>query len=133
MDCAPKSEVGKLLHLQPESFGGRLQEVAVARGALRVQLEILHAAVFEDDQLDVLAAHVHDHVRIVVELQRGFGVRDGFDQPDVGLQHILQNVLRVAGGRHAQHFELRALRLHLAAQVLEHLDGVLIGLPFESW
>ena len=54
---------------------------------------------------------------------------DRFHQADVGLQHVLQNVFRIPRGGHAQHFELRALRLHLAAQILEHLDGVLDGIP----
>jgi len=80
-----KSEVRKILYLQPESLGGRLQKVPVARGALRVQLEILHAAVFQDDELDVLAAHVDNHVRVVVKLQGGLGVGDRFHKAHVSL------------------------------------------------
>ena len=118
-------QIGVLLDAQAESFRGGLQEVSIARRALRVQLEIFHAAVVQDDDLDVLPAHIHDHVRIFVELQRRLGVRDGLHQRHVGLEHIFQNVLGVAGGGHAQHFELGALRFHLSAQVLEHLDRVL--------
>ena len=44
----------------------------------------------QDDQLDVLAADVDDHVRVVVELHGRFGVRDGFDERRVGLQHVPQ-------------------------------------------
>ena len=102
-----------------------MQEISIARRALRVELEIFYAAVVQDDDLDVLAAHIDDHVRIFVELQRRFGVRDGFHQRDVGIQNIFQNVFRVAGGRDPEHFQLRVLRLHLPAQVLEHVNGVL--------
>ena len=40
-----EGQVGVLLHRHAEALRGGLQEVAVAGGALRVQLEILHAAV----------------------------------------------------------------------------------------
>ena len=85
-----EGEIGEFFHLHAEAFGGRLQEVSVARGALRVQLEIFHAAVFEDDELDVLPADVDDDVRILVKLQRRFGVRDGFDQRHVGIETSLR-------------------------------------------
>ena len=54
---------------------------------------------------------------VLVELHRRFGVRDGLDQRDIGLQHVFQHVLRVAGRAHAEHFERRALRLHLLTQM----------------
>ena len=111
MDWAAKGQIGELFDLQAEPFRGGLQEVAVARRALRVQLEILYAAVFQDNELDVLAADVDDDVRIVVKLERGFGVGDRFDQADIGFQNILENVFGVAGGCDAENFEFRALRL----------------------
>src|SRR5262249_45169860 len=87
-----ESDVGVIFDLHPEAFGGGLQEVAVARRALRVQLEVLDLAVLQNDQLDVLPADVDDHVYIFVKLQGRFGVRDGFDQRDVGSERVLQNV-----------------------------------------
>ena len=101
-----------------------MQEVAVARRALRVQLEILHAAVLQDDDLDVLPAHVADHVHVVVEMQAGFGVRHGFHQRRVRADHVLQNVLGVTGGAHAQNLQFGALVADLPFELLQHLDGV---------
>jgi hypothetical protein len=114
-----------LVYAKAETFRRRLQEISISGRALRVELEILHSAVVQDDDLDVLAAHVDDHVRIIVELERRFGVRDGFDQSDVRVEDILQNVLGISGCRDSKNFQLRVLRLHLAAQTLEHLDRVL--------
>ena len=88
-------------------------------------LKSLTRPFLQDDELDVLPADVDDHVRIVVELQRRLGVRDGLDQRHVGVQHVFEDVLGVSGRADAQHFQLRALSFHLVAQVLEHLDRVL--------
>ena len=118
-------QIGILFDAQPKTFGGRLQEIAIARGALGIQLEIFDPAVVQDDDLDVLPAHVDDDVRIFVKLERRLGVRHGLYQRDVGVQDVFQNVLRIAGGGHSQDFQLRVLRFHLAAQVLEHFDRVL--------
>ncbi len=102
-----------------------MQEVAIARRALRVQLEIFHPAILQNDELDVLPAHVDDDVRILVELHRRFRMRDGFDQRHVGFQDIFQNIFRIAGGPDSQNFQFRALRFDLLAQILEHVDRVL--------
>ena len=83
-------DVGVLVHLVAERFRRALQEVAVAGRALRVQLEVFDAPVFQDDQLDVLAADVHDDVRVLVELHGRFGVGHGFHQRHIGLEHVLQ-------------------------------------------
>ena len=120
-----EGDIGEFLHLHAEAFGSRLQEVSVAGRALRVQLEVLNAAVFEDDELDVLAADIDDDVRIVVELQRGLSMRDRFHQRHVCVQHIFEDVFGVAGRSHAENLERRALALDLLAQLLEHLDRVL--------
>ena len=125
MDLAEKARVGILLDAQAESFRRGLQEVAVAGRALRVQLEVLYPPVVQDDDLDVLPAHVHDHVRIVVKLERRLGVGHGLDQRYVCMQNIFQDVLGIAGRGYAQHFEFGALRFHLSAQVFKHFDGVL--------
>ncbi len=65
-----KSQIRVLVYVQSEAFRRGLEEVSVPRRALRVQLEILHAPVMQNDDFDVLSAHVHDHVRIFIELQR---------------------------------------------------------------
>ena len=80
-----EGEIGILRHVKAEALGGRLQEISIARRALRVQLEVLHAAVVQDDDLDVLPANVDDHVRIFVELQRRLGMSDGLNQCNVGV------------------------------------------------
>ncbi len=125
MDVRGESQVGVLLDTQAKAFCRRLQEVAVAGRALRVELEILDTAVVQDDDLDVLPAHVDDDVRVVVELQGRFGVRHGLDQRHIGVQNVFENVLGVTGGGDAQNFQLRLLRFDLAAQVLEHFNRVL--------
>ena len=92
-----EGDVGELFDLEAEALAGALQEIAVAGGALRVELEVLHAAVFQDDDLDVLAANVADDVRVGIEVERGLGVGHGFDQRHIGADGVLQNVLGVAG------------------------------------
>ena len=83
----------------------------------------------QHDQLDVLPTQVNNHVRVVVKFQRRFGVRHGFHQRHIRLEHLLQHVLGIAGGRDAEHFQFRILGLDLSAQVLEHVDRVLDGVP----
>ncbi len=79
----------------------------------------------QNDDLDVLPTHVHDDVRILVELQRRFRMSDSLDQSHVRIEHILQNVFCISGCRNPENFHLRVLRFNLIAQVLEHFDGVL--------
>src|SRR5207253_3109899 len=64
-----KSQVGVLIHIEAEAFRRGLQEIPIPRGALGVELEILHPAVVQDDNFDVLPANIHDHMRIFIELQ----------------------------------------------------------------
>ena len=124
-----KSEVGELIYAKAETFGGGLKEISVSRGALCIEFEIFYAAVVQNDDLDVLAAHVHNHVRVFVKLQRRFGVRNRLDQRDIGLENIFQDVLGIAGCCDAQNLQFGVLRFHLAAQVLEHLNRVLDRVP----
>jgi hypothetical protein len=102
-----------------------LQKIAVTRRALRVQLEIFHSAIVQNDDLDVLAAHIDDHVRILIKLERRLGVSYGLYQCHICVKHVFQNVLGVAGGGDSQDLELGILRFDLSAQILEHLDRVL--------
>ena len=124
--------IGELLHRNAEGFGGRLQEVAVPRGTLRVQLEVLDPPFGQHNQLDVLAADVDDDVRIGVVLDRRLGVGDGLDQRRIGGEHVLEHVFGVARRADAEDFEGRALRLHLAAQFLEDIDRVLDRVSFRQ-
>ena len=116
-----------LLSAQPESFCSGLQKIAVAGGALRVQLEILHPAVVQDDDLDILSAHVDDDVRILIKLQRRLSVSHGLHERDIRVQLVLQNIFGVAGGGDSQDLEFGILRFNLPAQIFEHLDCVLDG------
>src|SRR5208283_128234 len=113
-----------------ETLRGGLQEVAIAGRTLRVEFEILHTAVLQDDDLDVLAAHVADHVHVVVEMQAGFGVRHRLDQSRIRADHVLENVLGVAGGADAQNLQLGALVENLPIEFFEHLDGVFDRVAF---
>ncbi len=61
--------VGELGDVVAEAGRRALQEVAVPRRALGVQLELLHPPLLHDDDLDVLPAHVHDDVRVRVIAQ----------------------------------------------------------------
>ena len=47
-----------------KSFRCGLQEIAIARRALRVELEILNTAILEDDEL-ISCLDVHDDLRIL--------------------------------------------------------------------
>jgi hypothetical protein len=122
--CAER-EVRELLDLVAEGAGNRLEEIAVAGRTLRVQPEVLHAAVAQHDDLDVLAADVDDDVRIGIELERRLRVRDGLDKRRVGLEHRLQDVLGVAGGHQAAHLEARAAGRNRVPQCAEDLHRVL--------
>ena len=100
-----KSDVSVVLYFVAERLGGTLQEVAVSGRALGVELEVLNAAVFQHDQLNVLAADIHDDVGILIELHRRLGVRHGFHQRDIGLEHVFQNVLGVSGRTDSQNLQ----------------------------
>ncbi len=123
-----KSDVRVLLHLVTERLGCALQEIAVSGRALGIEFEVLDAAILQYDQLNVLAAHVHDDVGILVELHGRFGVRHGFHQRNIGLEHVFQNILGISGGADPEHFQGGSLRLHLLTQRDEHVDGVLYGI-----
>ena len=117
--------LGELLDRVAEAARDGLQEVPVAGRAGRVQPEVLHPAAVHHDDLDVLAADVDDDVRVLVDVQRGVGVRHRLDQRGVAGEHVLQDVLGVAGGDQPRHLDPRPLRLDLAPDRPEHLDGVL--------
>ena len=91
--------LGVALERDVVALGHALQERAVARRALRVQTEVGHRALAQDHDLDVGAAHVADHVRVREEVQRGGGVGHRLDDADVGAEHVLQQILAVAGER----------------------------------
>ena len=80
-----------------------------------VQPEVLHPAVVHHDDLDVLAADVHDDVRVLVDVQRGLACATVSTSAASAGEHVLQDVLRVAGGDEARHVDARALRLDLRA------------------
>src|SRR5262249_5108748 len=44
-----KGDVGVFVNLDSERFRGRLQEIAVAGGTLRIEFEIFYTPVFQDD------------------------------------------------------------------------------------
>src|ERR1019366_1358213 len=122
-----ESDIGILFHLDVEALRGGLQEVAVARRTLRVQLEILHAAVLEDDDFDILAAHVADDVHAFIEVEARLGVGHGFHQRRIGAHDVLQNVLGIAGSADAENLQFRAGIADLAVELLQHLDRVFDG------
>ncbi len=127
-------QIGVVGHIVAETRAGGLQEVSVAGRALRVELEILYAAVLQDDELDVLAAHVADDVGMRDRSAARLGVRHGLDDGRVGIEHVLQNVLGVAGGAHAENLERGALLFDLLRAGCRTCPCVSsMGLPLESW
>ena len=118
-------QVRVLLNFVAEVTGGGLEEVPVAGRALGVELEVLDLPVFEDDELDVLPADVHDHVGLWVEVQAGLRVGDRFDQGAVRADHVLEDVLGVAGGACAENFQRAALPDDLLLELADDVDGVL--------
>jgi hypothetical protein len=116
---------GVTLHRHAERLRRRLKEVAVARRALRVESEVLDAAVLQEDQFDVLSADVDDDVGIAIFPLRRFGVRHGFGDRDIRPEHVVQDVLRVAGGAGASDLDARAVALDRCAQLRNDVDGIL--------
>jgi hypothetical protein len=71
MDPAENARSAYCSICRPKPLECALQEVTISRRALRIQLEVLHATVFQYDQLDVLAA----------ECQRSHAGRCGTSSP----------------------------------------------------
>src|ERR1017187_6783065 len=124
VSVGPECRIGVLLHRHVKALRGGLQEVAVARRTLRIQLEILHAAVLQDDDLDVLAAHVANHVHVVVKVKTGLGMGHRLDQRRVGADHVLQDVLGISRGADTQNLQVCALIADLCVELLQNLDSV---------
>src|ERR1700722_1998400 len=120
-----EGNIGKFLYLFAKTFRSRLQKVAVSRRALCIELEVLHPAVLEDDQLNVLPANINDDVRIVIELKCRFRLLNRLHQSHVCVHHILQDVFRVSGRAYTQNLKRGAFALDLFPQLLEHLDPIL--------
>ncbi len=114
-----EGEAGVLAHVVAKARRRALQEVTVARRALSVELEVLHLAVFQDDDLDVLAADVTDDIDVVIKVQRALAMSDSLDDRRIGPQHIAEDVLRVAGGANAEDLEVAIFGLDLMPQIRE--------------
>ena len=103
--------VGRVVaNIDAEGARGGFEEIAVARRALRVQHEVLDAAILQRNQLDVLAADIDDDIDVRAELLRRAGVGHGLDQCDVGAQDALEHVLRIARGCRTQYSSLAPSR-----------------------
>ena len=50
---------------------------------------------------------------------------DGFDQRDIGVQDIFEDVFGISGGTDTQNFQRGAFALDLLPQLLKHLNPVL--------
>ena len=123
---ASKARSAYSLERDVVALGHALQERAVARRALRVQAEVRHRALAQDHDLDVGAADVADHVGVGEEVQRGGGVRHRLDDRHVGAEHVLEQILAVAGERERADVG-EAGRPHLAEQRLRVLDRVALA------
>lgn len=95
---------------------------------MRVELEVLHVAVLQDNEFDILTAHVDDHMWVVIELERGFGVCDRLNQCHIGVENITQDTLRISRGAHSKNFKRCTWTFNLLAQLGEHVNGVLNGI-----
>ena len=63
----------------------------------------------QHNDFDVLPAHINDAMRIGMKAQRRLGMGHGLDQRHIGVQHIAQDILGIAGGADTKHFETRSL------------------------
>ena len=104
-----------------ELVGHRLQQHAVAGGALVREPEVADLAVRHEQNLDVLPADVADDVHVAEILHRRHHVRDRLDDVHVGAQRFLENIRGVAGGAEADHVERRALVVHVRLDLREQL------------
>ena len=75
------------------------------REAERTDVAVLH-----EQDLDVLAADVADHVDVAEVVRRAHHVGDGLDDVHVRLQAFFEHVGRVAGRAEAEELERRSLR-----------------------
>ncbi len=107
-----------------------MEEVPVAGGALSVQLEVFDLAVFQDNHLDVLAAHVDDHVRVTVVVEGGFGVGHCLDDCDIRGERVFQHVLGVARCSNSGNVQDCALVLDGRSEVGQYVLGVSQRVPF---
>ena len=122
--------VSVLFHLHAEIRGGRLQEVAVAGRALGVQLEVFDPTILQDDDLDILSAHVTDDVGFGVEMERGLRMGHRLDNGHISGQHVLQEVLGITRRSDSKELELGPLTFHLLGQVFKHVLGVFDRVAF---
>ncbi len=113
--------VGVFLDLIAESRGGALQEVAVAGGALGVELEVLDLPVLQHDDLDVLTANVNDNVNVFVVVQGGLRMRNCFDERHIGFKRLRKQILGVTGRSDALDFERGALAFHVLSELLQQI------------
>ena len=120
----PEGGVGEIGDGVPEPLRRGLEEVAVSGGALRIEPEVLDRAVLEEDHLDVLAAHVHDHVGVGVVVEGRLGVGHRLHDGDVGQERLLEHVLGVSRRPHAADDKGGPLRPDLPVKVAEDLARV---------
>ena len=120
-----KSGLRIALNRNAKVLCGRLQKVPVARRALRVELEIPDAALTQQNELDVLPAHIDDHMRIGKVMQCRFGVGHGFNQGHIGLQHLGEDILGVARCPQAKNAQACArILFHLPSQIAQHFNRI---------
>jgi hypothetical protein len=108
-DPGVEGVIRELLERDVELLGHALEEVAVAGRALGVEPEVLDPAVLEEDDLDVLAAHVADDVDLAVVLLGAEHVGDGLDDRRVERQGLFQDPLGVARRTGADDLHVRTL------------------------
>jgi len=90
-----EGSLGIVLDGNAQPLGRGLKKVPVAGRALRVQFEVLDAPIAENDELDILAANVHDHMRVLEECMADSVWATVSTQSHVCLQHPLQDVLGI--------------------------------------
>ena len=117
---------------QAELVGHRLKQHAVAGGALVGQLEGLDVTVLHEQDLDVLAPDVADHVDVAEVVGGTHHVRDRLDDVDVGTNALLEHVCCVTGCAKAKDFDLGTLGAHAAPELAEELLAVLNGVALRK-
>ena len=94
-------ELGKFVDLHAHRPGEGLDEGTAARGARLVEHDRVDRAVLDLETLDVLPADVDDEIGLRVEIQRGFEVRDRFDDAEIRPDRRLHHIFAVARDRRA--------------------------------
>ncbi len=94
--CGIQTLFREFVYFQPHGTGKSLNKRTAARRASFVKHYRVDCAVFNFKTLDILSADIYYKVDFRVEVQRGFKVRDRFDNSEVGFYCTFYEVFTIA-------------------------------------